>query len=196
MMSRRTRLRSIWNRVDSGELHQAPREWQTWLGDTGSLTQKIERAIGQKIEVIVLSDGRQTLNSDESRYFHFKLRRCRVRKVLLCVNQIPLVMAHSIIPTTSASGSNHAILRLGKRPLGEVLFAKSHQHSKKENKQKNCREIAHLNKNTPLRRQCAKQFHGLPSSIWARRTLYHLKARPLLVTEIFLPSLLNYPTKS
>ncbi len=190
-MSHRSRLRSVWNRVDSGELHQAPRKWQPWLSDTGSLTQKIERAIGQKLEVVVLSDCRQNLNSDESRYFHFKIRRCRVREVLLCANQVPLVMAHSIIPTASSCGSNHPILRLGKRPLGAVLFAKTHQHSK----QKARREIAHLDQKNTLWKKCFNRFKELPSPVWSRRTLYQLKGHPLLVTEVFLPSLLRYPTK-
>ncbi len=111
MISRR-RLSSLWNRVDSGEIHLAPRKWQPWLSDTGSLTQKIERAIGQKLEVLVLSDCRQNLNSDESRYFHLQTKRCRIREVLLCSNGIPLVMARSVIPTLSSGGSNQAVLRL------------------------------------------------------------------------------------
>jgi chorismate lyase len=82
MITHRNRLRSQWNRVDSGAIHRAPRVWQPWLSDTGSLTQKIERVIGQKLEVQVLRDCCQTLNSDESRYFHFRIRRCRVREVL------------------------------------------------------------------------------------------------------------------
>ena len=187
-MIHRRRLRSAWNRVDSGELHQAPRKWQSWLGDTGSLTQKIELAIGQKLEVLVLRDCRQNLNSDEGRYFHFKINRCRVREVLLCVNGIPLVMAHSIIPTASSSGSNHDVLRLGKKPLGAVLFAKTRMHSKK----KPMREIARLDKQSVLWKKCFKQFPELPKTAWARRTLYNLKGRPLLVSEVFLPALLNY----
>lgn len=183
------RLRSAWNRVDSGELHQAPRKWQPWLSDVGSLTQKIERAIGQKLEVLVLRDCRQNLNSDESRYFHFKIKRCRVREVLLCASNIPLVMAHSIIPTNSSSGSNHHILRLGKKPLGAVLFAKTRLHTKK----KPLREIARLDKNSALWKKCFKQYSGLPKVAWARRTLYHLKGHPVLVNEVFLPALLNYP---
>ena len=187
-MIHRRRLRSAWNRVDSGELHQAPRKWQTWLGDTGSLTQKIERVIGQKLEVLVLRDCRQNLNSDESCYFHFKIKRCRVREVLLCANGIPLVMAHSIIPTTSSSGSNHEVLRLGRKPLGAVLFAKTRMHSK----QKPPREIARLDKQTPLWKKCFQQYPELPPVSWARRTLYQLHGRPLLVSEVFLPTLLNY----
>ncbi|QWD77459.1 chorismate lyase [Polynucleobacter sp. MWH-Svant-W18] len=186
-MFHRNRLRSAWNRVGSGEIHRAPRQWQAWLSDTGSLTQKIEKAIGQKLEVQVLRDCPQTLNSDESRYFHFRIRRCRVREVLLCANGIPLVMAHSVIPTFSSSGSNHAVLRLGKKPLGAVLFAKTRKHSKA----KPPRDIARLDKNSALWKRCFKNHPKITSPLWARRTLYRLKGHPILVNEIFLPALLQ-----
>jgi chorismate--pyruvate lyase len=188
-MIHRRRLRSAWNRVDSGELRQAPRQWQPWLSDTGSLTEKIERVIGQKLEVLVLHDCRQNLNSDESRYFPYKLKHCRIREVLLCADGIPLVMARSIIPTISSSGSNHEVLRLGKKPLGAVLFAKTRMHSQK----KPLREIARLDKQSSLWKKCFQQYPELPTVSWARRTLYKLKGRPLLVSEVFLPELLRYP---
>ena len=188
-MTYRRRLSSLWNRVDSGEIHQAPRKWQSWLSDTGSLTQKIEQAIGQKLEVLVLRDCRQNLNSDESRYFHLQTKRCRIREVLLCSNGIPLVMARSVIPTLSSGGSNQAVLRLGSKPLGAVLFSKTRKRSKK----KSLREIARVNKRSSLWQQCYQKYQELPSPLWARRTLYTLKGRPLLVCEIFLPELLNYP---
>ena len=191
-MVRRNRLRSAWNRVGSGEIHRAPRKWQPWLSDTGSLTQKIESAIGQKLEVQVLRDCPQSLSSDESRYFHFKIRRCRVREVLLCANNIPVVMAHSVIPTFSSSGSNHRVLRLGTRPLGAVLFAKTRKHSKA----KPPRDIARLDKSSSLWKRCSKNYARLDSPLWARRTLYQLKGRPILVNEIFLPALLKLSKKS
>ena len=187
-MNRRNRLRSAWNRVGSGEIHRAPREWQPWLSDTGSLTQRIEKAIGQKLEVRVLRDYSQSLNKDESRYFHFRIRRCRVREVFLCANNVPLVIAHSVIPTLSSSGSNHAILRLGKKPLGAVLFAKTRKHSKP----KPPREIARLDKSSALWQKCSRYLPEISSPLWARRTLYSLKGHPILVNEIFLPELLRY----
>ena len=187
-MSHRHRLRSAWNRVGSGEIHRAPRQWQPWLLDTGSLTQKIEKAIGHKLQVQVLRDCPQTLNSDESRYFHFRIRRCRVREVLLCANHTPLVMAHSVIPTLSSSGSNHSILRLGTKPLGAVLFAKTRMHSKA----KPPRDIARLDRTSSLWKKCSKQYPGLSTPLWARRTLYRLRGHPILVNEIFLPALLDF----
>jgi chorismate--pyruvate lyase len=190
-MTHRNRLRSAWNRVGSGEIHRAPRKWQPWLSDTGSLTQKIEKVIGQKLEVLVLRDCTQTLNSDESRYFHLRIRRCRVREVLLCANNTPLVMAHSVIPTASSSGSNHSVLRLGTKPLGAALFSKTRMRSKA----KPPREIARLDKANELWKKSAKQYLNLSSPLWARRTLYRLKGRPILVNEIFLPALLQYSSK-
>jgi chorismate--pyruvate lyase len=110
-----------------------------------------------------------------------------VREVLLCANGIPLVMAHSVIPTLSSSGSNHAILRLGTKPLGAVLFSKTHKHSKA----KAPLDIARLDKSSELWQRCSKHFADLSSPLWARRTLYRLKGHPILVNEIFLPALLK-----
>jgi len=186
-MPHQRRLLSEWNRVDSGEVHLAPRRWQAWLSDTGSLTQKIERHIAQRLEVRVLRDSRQTLNSDESRYFHLRPRRCRIREVLLCQGDTPLVIARSVIPTSSAQGGNQSILRLGSKPLGAVLFAKMPHASQR----KVLREITYLSKRDPLWRQFKKVYPELPSKLWARRTVYQLKGKPILVCEVFLPALLG-----
>jgi chorismate--pyruvate lyase len=188
-MSHRNRLRSAWNRVDSGEFHRVPRQWQPWLSDTGSLTQKIEKAIGQKLTVKVLRDYSQSLHDDEFPLFRNRIKRCRVREVLLCANETPLVIARSIIPTLSSSGSNHSILRLGTRPLGAVLFSKTRMHSKARPQ----REIARIDHSSPLWKGFNKSSIALPSPLWARRTLYRLKGHPILVNEVFLPALLEYP---
>ena len=100
-------------------------------------------------------------------------------------------MAHSVIPASSSSGSNHEILRLGKKPLGAVLFNQTRKHSKA----KPPREIARLDKASALWQKCSAHYSGLSSPLWARRTLYQLKGRPILVNEIFLPVLLNYQVK-
>jgi len=185
-MPHQRRLLSKWNRVDSGELHLAPRRWQRWLSDTGSLTQKIEAHITQKLEVQVLRDSRQALNSDESRYFHLQPKRCRVREVLLCKDDIPLVIARSVIPASSTLGRNQGLLRLGNKPLGAVLFAKKANSSKR----KVLREICYLSKRDRLWQHFQGLYPSLPSKLWARRTLYQLKGKPILVCEVFLPALL------
>jgi len=68
-----------------------------------------------------------------------------------------------------------------------VLFAKTRMHSKK----KPLREIARLDKQSMLWKICFQRYSKIPSISWARRTLYELKGRPLLVSEVFLPALLD-----
>ncbi|WP_231969210.1 chorismate--pyruvate lyase family protein [Polynucleobacter necessarius] len=93
-----------------------------------------------------------------------------------------------MIPTARASSRNHhAILRLGTKPLGAVLFSKTRKHSKS----KPSGEIARLDKSSELWKKYSKHFAKLNSPLWARRTLYRLKGHPILVNEIFLPALLE-----
>jgi chorismate--pyruvate lyase len=189
---RHNRLRSVWNRVDSGGtlrakggLHRAPPAWQDWLGDTGSLTKKIELAFNQRLEVIVLADELQNVLSEESGLFKKPLQRCRVREVLLCIQGVPVVVARSVIPTSSSSGHNRRILKLGNKPLGAVLFANTYGL-----RSKTVRDIAQLNRRQALWRACQKRYPNLPPQLWARRTIYFLNGHPLLVSELFLPGLL------
>jgi chorismate--pyruvate lyase len=100
-------------------------------------------------------------------------------------------MAHSVIPTTSSSGSNHSVLRLGTKPLGAALFSKTRMRSKS----KPPREIARLDKGNELWKKSSKHYLDPSSPLWARRTLYRLKGHPILVNEIFLPALLQYSSK-
>ncbi|MCE7506801.1 chorismate lyase [Polynucleobacter sp. IMCC30063] len=194
-MVHHNRLRSAWNRVDSGGnlraqggLHLAPPAWQGWLSDAGSLTKKIEVAFGRRLEVIVLADEVQTILPEESRLFKKSLQRCRVREVLLCIQGEPVVVARSVIPTSSSSGHNRLILKLGNKPLGAVLFANTHGR-----RSKTVRDVAHLSRRQALWRACQKKYTALPSQLWARRTIYYLNGHPLLVSELFLPSLLLIP---
>jgi chorismate--pyruvate lyase len=48
----------------------------------------------------------------------------------------------------------------------------------------------------PLYRLASRHLapENLPTQLWARRSLFHLAGEPLLVTEVFLPSLLEYAT--
>jgi chorismate--pyruvate lyase len=71
--------------------------------------------------------------------------------------------------------------------LGAVLFSKTRKHSTA----KPPRDIARLDKSNELWKKCSKHFSNLSSPLWARRTLYRLKGHPILVNEIFLPTLLE-----
>lgn len=161
------KLRQSWVNLDHVALHAVPQIWQDWLSDAGSLTQLIANKTQSTVSVEVLNDHNQNLLNDEALLFDKPLNRCRVREVYLCVNDVPVVFARSILPTSSSTGINRDVLQLGSKPLGEVLFKKG---------------------KAPI---LLRQITEVPGLGWGRRSLYQLRGHPILITEFFLPELLG-----
>ena len=96
---------------------------------------------------------------------------------LLCHNE-PWVYARSVFPQTTLTGRLRSLKKLDTRPLGALLFndptmKRSHF------------EIAALS-NPEL----ANYFTSSSNDFaWARRSLFFLDEKPILVAEIFLPAL-------
>lgn len=161
------KLRQSWVNLDHVALHAVPQIWQDWLSDAGSLTQLIANKTQSTVSVEVLNDNNQNLLKDEALLFDKPLNRCRIREVYLCVNEVPVVFARSILPTSSSTGINRDVLQLGSKPLGEVLFKKG---------------------KAPI---LLRQITEVPGLGWGRRSLYQLRGHPILITEFFMPELLG-----
>jgi chorismate--pyruvate lyase len=153
--------------LDHAVLHAAPLVWQDWLSNSHSLTQLIAEKTQATVTVEVLSDCRQSLLADEAVLFGHSMRRCRIREVYLCVNDVPVVFARSVLPTSSSTGVNRDVLQLGSKPLGEVLFKKG---------------VAPI---------ILREITEIPGLGWGRRSLYQLRGHPILISEFFLPELLD-----
>jgi chorismate--pyruvate lyase len=161
------KLRQSWVNLDHVALHAVPQIWQDWLSDAGSLTQLIANKTQSTVSVEVLNDHNQNLLKDEALLFDKPLNRCRIREVYLCVNEVPVVFARSILPTSSSTGINRDVLQLGSKPLGEVLFKKG---------------------KAPI---LLRQITEVPGLGWGRRSLYQLRGHPILITEFFMHELLG-----
>lgn len=161
------KLRQSWVDLNHASLHKAPHIWHDWLSDTGSLTQLIANRTQSSVSVEIVEDKNQNVLSDESLLFEKALFHCRVREIYLCVDDIPVVAARSILPTYSSTGINRDVLQLGTRPLGEALFKTG---------------------KAPILRRQITHISGLG---WGRRTLYKLRGHPILISEVFLPELLQ-----
>jgi chorismate--pyruvate lyase len=141
--------------------------WQDWLSYPLSLTQYVEKRTQKSVSIQVLTDKNQLVLNDEQDLFQRSFSRCRVREVYLCIDDIPVVFARSILPTSSSTGINRDLLQIGNRPLGEVLF----KNGKAPILLRQVTEIAHIG--------------------FGRRTLYQLRGHPILISEFFLPALLE-----
>jgi len=156
--------------------------WRPWLAWRGSLTWRI-REREPDLRVRVVRQGPRIPNDDEYRQLGQPThRRALVREVLLFAKGEPVVLAHSIAAWRDLSGAWRALRGLGSRPLAEALFTDA--LVKREPL-----EFVRLDPRHPLWRQ-ARALTGreLPV-LWARRSRFVRRGRPLLVTEVFLPAL-------
>ena len=105
-----------------------------------------------------------------------------VRQVhLLCDNK-PWVFARTVIPPHTLRGKQRRLAKLGKKPLGAVLFAdKSMKRTEME--------IASIWPGQYLYQLATYHLPQTDQPIWGRRSVFYLNNHPLLVSEIFLPEI-------
>lgn len=154
-----------------------------WLTDRGSLTARLERHAG-RIAVRLLFQGLRRPNPDEAFLFASRSARVMVREVLLLCGATPLVFAHTVFDAASLRGAWRGVSVLGSRPLGAALFADPRiarfpLHQKK------------LGGGHPLYRCAAAQLKHPPPTLWARRSIFAAGKSPILVSEVFLPAVLD-----
>ena len=153
-----------------------------WLCDRGSLTRRL-KARCEQFTVAPLATGLARANIDELSLLDLaRQHRAYVRDVILLCDGKVVVYAHSVLPRASLRGPWNGITRLGNRPLGEALFNNPRIQRKTLAYRK-------LNPRHPLfRRISSNQSKGV-RHLWARRSIFCLAGQPLLVTEVFLPSI-------
>ena len=149
--------------------HWIPRHWQAWLQDKGSLTQRLIHASNGHFSVRVVSNQWGIPSPSETQALGLKPRqKAIIRQVeLLCHGQV-WVCARSIIPHSTLSGGLGKFKNIGNKPLGALLF-------KHPNMVRGSLEVA-----------CLKQM-GCPHQHWARRSVFYLDNKGILVTEVFMP---------
>lgn len=147
---------------------QAPRPWRNWLCDRGSLTAHLVAASEGAFTVEVQRQQWQLPSRSEAQLLSLSCRELAlVREVKLCGRETPWVFARTVIPVATLTGRQKQFSQLGNRSLGTVLF------------------------NDPSMRRGAFQISKLclqsAEQVWARRSLFYLDDKPLLVCEVFLP---------
>ncbi len=162
-----------------------PAPLQDWLVHCGSLTRRLKQRCA-KFSVEKVSTKIRPANHDEER--ELRLRRGQyayVREVVLYCDGQAVVFAHSVVPLKNLRGPWNSVTRLGTRPLGEALFTnhlvRRHPLSYRA-----------LHPRNKLYQQTARAInleHG--AKLLARRSRFNLKGRALMVTEVFLPAILN-----
>jgi chorismate--pyruvate lyase len=159
---------------------------RNWLQGRGSLTRRIQnRCTGFRVQPVFQSLSR--VYGDESNIIRLRPSEfAMVREVYLYCGVTPVVFAHSVIAHKNLRGAWRGLSKLGNKSLGTVLFTNP------------------TIKRTPLEFKKISHGHFLydracvklltkPANLWARRSLFTLCGQSILVTEVFLPGILDLP---
>ncbi|MYM30095.1 chorismate lyase [Duganella sp. CY15W] len=168
----------------------APSAYVPWLMEGGSLTARL-KAHSQAFRVQRLHQRSAICLTDEAaRIGMHRPGRVWERDVLLRCDNTPAVFAHTVVPMSATATDWPLFSALGERSLGTTLFGDPVVR-------RGVLEFARLREGHPLaqRARAALIANGVAAPdahiLYARRCLYQRRQGTLLVTEVFLPSVLE-----
>lgn len=163
-----------------------PNEWRDWVLDRGSLTQRLIHASNGHFSVNVVRQQWLHPNRDEALLLGCPITtRALIREVeLLCHGEV-WVVARSVIPNATLTGAERQLKILGNRPLGAFLFKSRSMKRGPLQVSKASPEFLSMQAGQTLR-----------DPLWGRRSLFFLHGKPLLVSELFMPTALSGHTSS
>ena len=156
-----------WSARNQQARFAVPLAWRSSLYHIDSLTaQLIEMGEGD-FRVEVLKQAWRRLSRLECRSLGLS-SPCSAwcRDVALWVADQPVVYARTCIPSSTLSGAEKQLRHLDRKPLGAYLF-----------------------KHPAMRRGKMSSYRCQPNALslqWARRSVFYLHDKPLLVTEAFV----------
>lgn len=160
-----------------------PEKVQSWIYESGSLTKRIKEHYQDAFSLSVLFHQWKRPFLSETRSLCLPGNKyCLTREVLLSAHEQPLILARTIIPVKTLKGAQRTLSRLGTRPLGEVIFCYP--------------KLARLEMDIALIApgqwsSAAQKIINHDQKIWGRRTVYAIQQRRMLVSEFFLPGVLE-----
>ena len=156
-----------------------PARWRHWLLDRGSLTQRLMTASDGQFRVRILAQGIAKPRRSEAQILGIANHHLAVvREVILYGNDQPWVYARSVLPISSLTGRLTRLRKLDERPLGALLFADPSMRRGKL-------ELASVQ---PSKVPLPLELGIFDTPLWGRRSVFYVADKPLLVSEIFLPT--------
>ncbi|SAK76360.1 chorismate lyase family protein [Caballeronia fortuita] len=167
-----------WRVVPLPSLSDAQKDWLT---RGGSLTAHL-RTLGA-VTVDVTREAVDIPWRDESNALDVTPRTpVWTREVTLKVDDVPFVVAHSIVPLSDSAGIWQSMRRLRTRPLAELLYSDS-------SVSRSVLVSRRIGARHPLYRLARMQTDERPHALVARRSVFERHGAPLMVTECMLDAL-------
>lgn len=176
---------SVWHRQEQIPRLHIPAHFRAWLIDPRSLTRRIRHACRAHFTLELLSQKWERPFRDEAMVLAMPPGQLAlIRHVFLLCAGRPWVFARSVIPPRTLKGAHRRLASLGDRPLGAILFSRRGVRRGEV-------RVCELNPGQPLYNVAAAALDQPPEGAWARRSLFLLREKPLLVSEVFLPAMVG-----
>jgi chorismate--pyruvate lyase len=170
-----------------------------WLTDPASLTSRI-RARCAQFSVQLLEQRLGRALNDEAALLGLRAGELVwVREVLLLADGRPVVFARTLLPRCNLRGTWNLFHGFGARSLGLALFADPAIRRTALVSTRLDRRDARYHRAQAAQRRSAHPLPAaalpgtLPAELWARRSVFVLRGRALMVSEVFLPAILELP---
>jgi chorismate--pyruvate lyase len=156
-----------WSARNKREYFTVPQDWRKTLFDTGSLTAHLIAISDGDFSVQILWQGWRKMSQQEMLQLNCKGKQniAWCRDVVLKVKGESRVYARTCMPKSTLTGHESQLKTLGNKPLGAYLFKHPHM------------------------RRGEMSAYRIPknelSLSWARRSVFYLQQKPILVTEAF-----------
>ncbi len=171
-----------WHQYDFGAQKQLSDSLQSWLTETGSLTQRLKKQYNNQFRVDVQIQNWAHCFHDETAILNQPQHRYQlIREVILQGGNQPVILARTVIPPETLAFANQKLSRLGTKPLGEVIFAYPDLKILK-------RQYSALPND--VLSSVFREIYPANQPLWGRQTIYLIKNHPLMVSEFFLSPLI------
>jgi chorismate--pyruvate lyase len=160
--------------------------YRHWLVDRGSLTRRLQERC-DRFQVRPVCQRLALSCIDEQLLLGLGGRQLAVtREVFLYCGETPVVFAHSVVHRDGLVGAWRWLGTLGARPLGAALFSDP-------TIARSPLAFRRIGSHHRLFPRATARLASPPVALWARRSVFLREDSPLLVTEVFLPGILDLP---
>ncbi len=157
---------------------------RSWLYDQSSLTEKLE-ALCQDFYVQIRQQTTLSASSPFLSGYFGKEAQVLLREVFLYCDATPVIFAQTEIPLSTLTEQQAQLAEIGSQSLGKILF-------QEPSMQRGAIEVTQFSDNPQLQSLCRSINQNAEQALWARRSLFYLHDKPLLVSELFLPAAAIY----
>ncbi len=162
---------------------EIPGPFRVWVGFSGSFMQRLVQQGINNARIQVLQEGFACPETEERKLLGIEDRKhALVREVLIVSVGKQWMFARTVIPRTTLTGEQQQLAQLKDRSLGSVLF-------KDPTMKRSAFEIACLQPGERWHDKVKQAADCALPDLWARRSLFSVRDKPLLLTEVFLPDI-------